>query len=151
MADLEEEDGIEKLLSKLKEREDYWNKTIDVIKGKLMCSVKDVIPVQAEAISLRQILTEQIKSMSYEIYKLIPKMHTCRKQIFEYYAGAKAPYITNASERNKLVEWDMALHDQRKNVLDEHINFLRETMRNVDNINYSIKNKITILQLTDME
>lgn len=147
----EEEDSIDKLISKLNERENFWNKTIDDLSKKLNCSAKDVVPLQAETISLYQQLNEQIKSMSYEIYKIMPKIKAFKKQRFEYYAGAMAPYANNATERMRLIEWDLAKFDQRKDILDSHVDYLRMTLKDVDNMNYAIKNKIAIYQLIDME
>lgn len=146
-----EEESMDKLKSKLKESEDYWNKTLESLSARLNCSAKDVIPLQAETISLRQQLSENIKNMSYELFKLMPKIKAFKKQRFEYYAGAMAPYATNSSERTKLVEWDLAVLDHQKDILDGHIEFLRETLRDIDNVNFSIKNKIALYQLTDLE
>jgi len=153
MAEIEEEskDGIDKLLNKLKDSEDFWNSSIEQLSKKLNCSVKDVVVLQAEVISIRQQLTEQIKTMSYQLFKLMPKIKMYKKQRFEYYAGAMAPYATNSSERTKLIEWDIASLDNKKDNLDVHIEFLRDTLKNVDNLNYAIKNKISLYQLTDIE
>lgn len=146
----QEEEGIDKLISKLNESEDYWNKTNKTLSSRLNCSVKDIVPLQAEIISIRQELTETIKSMSYQLYKLIPKIKTFKKQRFEYYMG-QAPYATNSSERMKLIEWDLANLEHRKDILDIHINFLNETLKDLDNMNFAIKNKIALYQLTDLE
>lgn len=152
MSDQEETvEGINRLISKLKDSEDYWNKTIDDLQERLNCSVKNIVPLQADVISLRQQLVENIKNMSYELYKLMPKIKAYRKQRFEYYIGALSPYPTNSSERTKLVEWELALYDQQKDVLDSHIDFLRESLKNMDNLNFAIKNKITLYQLTEIE
>jgi len=144
-------EGIDRLISKLKDSEDYWNKTIDDLQARLNCSAKNVIPLQADVISLRQHLVENVKNMSYQLYKLMPKIKAYRKQRFEYYIGALAPYSTNASERTKLVEWELALYDQQKDVLDSHIDFLRESLKDMDNLNFAIKNKIALYQLTELE
>lgn len=147
----QEEDGIDKLIIKLREREDYWNKTIDELSKKSSCSAKDVIPLQAEAISLYQQLNEQIKNMIYELAKLMPKIKALKKQRFEYYVGALAPYPNNATERMRLVEWDVAKLEQRKDILDGHIEFLRTSLKDVDNVNWIVKNKIALYQMTDLE
>lgn len=144
-------EGIDKLLSKLRDSEDYWKNTIEKLSDKLVCSAKEVVSLQAETISVRQELSEQIKSMSYHLYKLMPKIKMFRKQRFEYYAGAQSPYATNSSERTKLIEWDLAVLDQKKDYLDIHIDYLRESLKNIDNINYAIKNKISLYQLTEIE
>jgi len=145
------EEGIDKLISKLKEREDYWNATIEELSKKLNCSAKDVVPIQAETISLYQRLNEQIKSMVYEMAKIMPTIKAAKKQRFEYYAGALAPYPNNATERMRLIEWDVAKLDQRKDILDGHIEFLRISLKDVDNMNYAVKNKIALYQLADLE
>ena len=145
------EEGIDKLISKLKEREDYWNATIESLSKRLNCSAKEVVPIQAETISLYQRLNEQIKSMVYELAKIMPTIKISKKQRFEYYAGALAPYPNNATERMRLIEWDVAKLDQRKDILDGHIEFLRIALKDVDNMNYAVKNKIALYQLTDLE
>jgi hypothetical protein len=151
MAEIEEEVVAEKLIAKLGESEKYWNSTIEGLTKKMSCSAKEVVPLQAEIISLRQQVSEQIKNMSYQIYKMMPKIKSFKKQRFEYYVGTQAPYITNASERMKIIEWDLADHDYKKDILDNHVEFLRETLKNMDNLNFAIKNKIILYQLTDLE
>lgn len=146
-----DDDSVEKLMDKLKHSEDYWNETIKSLANRLNCSAKDVVPLQADSISIRQQLNEQIKQMSYTLYKLMPRIKTFKKQRFEYYAGAQAPYATNATERTKLVEWDLAIHDHKKDILDTHIEFLRESMKVMDVIGYAIKNKVALYQMTDLE
>jgi hypothetical protein len=147
MAEIEEED---KLTTKLDDTEKFWNTTIEKLADKLNCSAKDVVPLQAEVISVRQQLSENIKNMSYEIFKVVSKIKVLKKQNFEWYS-TKYPISVNASEKAKLVEWDLHKADHRKDILDNHIEFLRETLRNIDNLNYAIKNKITLYQMTDLE
>lgn len=144
------EENVDKLIAKLKESEDYWMKTIEKLTVKLNCSAKDVIPLQAEAISLRQQVAENIKDMSYELFKLVSKIKVARKQLFEFYSTTYS-LPTNATEKAKLIEWDLHKQDQQKNNLDNHIEFLRECLKDMDNINFAIKNKISLYQLTDLE
>lgn len=147
----EEEEGIDKLIDKLNKREDFWNKTLDELSKRSSCTAKEVIPLQAEAISLYQQLNEQIKNMVYELAKLMPKIKALKKQRFEYYAGAQAPYPNNATERMRLIEWDVAKLEQQKDVLDGHIDFLRLALKDVDNVNWVVKNKIALYQMADLE
>lgn len=147
----EKEEEIDKLIAKFKEREDYWTKTIDEISGKLNCSAKDVIPLQAETISLYQRLNEEIKDRAYSLAKMMPGIKAYKKQRFEYYASNQAPYPNNATERMRLIEWDLAKQDQKKDVIDAHIEFLRIALKDIDNMNYAVKNKIALYQMTDLE
>ena len=145
------DEEVDKLIATLKKMEDYWDKTVDDLSKKLDCSAKEVIPVQAEVISVYQRVSENIKNMVYQLAKLMPKIKALKKQRFEYYAGALAPYPNNASERNKLIEWDVALYDRKKDILDGHIDHLRNTLKNVDNMNFTIKNKIELYKMTGLE
>lgn len=141
---------IEKMMALLADRESFWNKTIIELSQKLNCSAKDVISLQSQIISVRQELTEEVKKMSYEVFKFLPKIKLIKKQRYEFY-HTTYKIITNASEKMKLIEWDIAKYDHKKDVLDGHIEFLRDSLKNVDNLNYAVKNKIILYQLTDLE
>ena len=140
----------EELKKQLIETEKYWNKTIDIVSQKLLKPVQEVIQLQAEVLSLRQILSEEIKDISYQIYKFKQKMKEYEKERLEYYLlGYQVK--TSGGEKAKLIESDLALYQYRLDLFDVHVNFLRETQKNIDYVNYGIKNKITLLELTDME
>ena len=125
---------IEKMMTLLSDREAFWNQTIIELSKQLNCSAKDVIPLQAQVISIRQQLTEEIKKISYEIFKFLPKIKLIKKQRYEYY-HTQYKIITNASEKMKLIEWDIANYDHKKDILDGHIEFLRDSLKNIDNLN----------------
>jgi len=145
-----EELDVKDLPKILEDREKYWNSTINELSKKLNCSAKDVTPLQAEVISSRQELVEEIKSVSYELYKYMPKIKALKKQRFEFY-HTKYPIATNGSEKMKLIEWDLANYEHKKDIFDVHIEFLRESMKDIDNMGYAIKNKVLLYQLTDLE
>ena len=138
------------LRKQLEETEKYWNQTIEDISKRLTKPVKDMIQLQSESISIRQILTEQIKSMSYELFKFKQKVKVFEKDRLEYYL-INYQVKTNSGEKTKLIESDLSAYQYRIDIFDVHVNFLRETVKNIDQVNYSIKNKIELLSLTDME
>lgn len=140
----------EELKNSLSETESYWNETIENLSKKLLKPVQEIIEVQSEVISLRQILTEEIKGISYEIYKFKQKMKVYEKERLEFYLlGYVAK--TSGGEKAKLIESDLSLYQHRLDIFDVHVNFLRESQRDVDNLNFAIKNKITLYQLADLE
>jgi len=144
------ENQNEELKKELNEREKYWNETIENISKKLVKPIQEMIQLQAEVISIRQILTEEIKSISYQIYKFKQKMKVYEKERLEFYLlGYVAK--TSGGEKAKLIESDLSLYQYRLDIFDVHANFLRETQKDVDNVNFAIKNKITLFQLTEME
>lgn len=130
--------------------ERFWNDSIDSLSKRLIEPVQKSTQLSAETISIRQILTEQIKSMSYNIFKFRQKVKVFEKERLEFYL-LSYPAKTNSGEKYKMIEADLAAYQYRIDIFDVHVNFLRETVKNIDQINYSIKNKITLLQLTDME
>ena len=138
------------LRKQLEETENYWNNSINSIANRLTKPVKEMVDLQAEVISIRQILTEQIKSMSYNLFKFRQKVKVFEKERLEFYI-LQYPGKTNFGEKAKLIEGDLAAYQYRIDIFDIHVNFLRETVKNVDQISYAVKNKITLLQLTDME
>jgi hypothetical protein len=138
------------LRKQLEESENYWNESVKSLARRLIDPVKESTQLSAETISMRQIITEQIKSMSYNVFKFRQKVKVFERDRLEFYL-VKYPAKTNSGEKSKMIEGDLSAYQYRVDIFDVHINFLRETLKNIDQINYSIKNKITILQLTDME
>jgi hypothetical protein len=138
------------LRKQLEESEKYWNESVEILAKKLLKPVQETVQLQAEVISMRQILTEQIKDISYRTWKFKQKVKVFEKERLEFYLiGYQIK--TNSGEKAKLIEADLSLYQYRLDIFDIHINFLRETQKNVDNINFAIKNKITLFELTEME
>lgn len=106
-------------------------------------NLKDIVEVQAEAISHRQTILEEIKLNSVRIHRLVQKMKVLTKQRFEFYATSYQ-VKTSGTEKLKLIEADLSEHQELISELDEHVNFLRDTSKNLDSINFSIKNRIEI-------
>ena len=50
-----------------------------------------------------------------------------------------------------MIESDLSYYDQRKDIYDNHIDFLKESLKNIDQINYGIKNKISLYELTGLD
>ena len=50
-------------------------------------------------------------------------------------------------EKLRLIEADLSEHQCFINELDEHVNFLRDTSKNLESINYSVKAKIELANI----
>lgn len=126
-----------------------WTATVKVLTEKIKgADVRYVVDIQAEAISQRQSVIEEIKTYSVKIYKLVQKMKVLEKLKFEYYT-TKYSVKTNSSEKTRLINADLSEHQVFINELDEHVNFLRETAKHLDSINYSAKNKIELSNILE--
>jgi len=140
----------QKLLDELLKREGYWNNTLSKLTKDLTCSAKEIVQLQSESLSQKQILTDEIKYMSYELFKFKPILKKQRKLKTEFYL-TKYPIKTQGKDKLYLIEHDLSLYDQRIDIYDTHLDFLRDCSENFKQINYAIKNKISLYELLNLE
>lgn len=141
--------SLEDLKKELLGREQLCNNTIIKLSSKLKDDVKDIIDLQAEVISYRQLMIEDIKQIAYKVYKDLPKIKELRKKTFEFYT-LSYNIKTNGTEKAKLMEADLAYYDYKIDIYNTHMEFLKETVKNLDNLNYAIKNKIELVNYLGM-
>jgi len=147
MSETEEKDSRkEEISKKMIESTKQWKAIINALTSRLRGDIKDVIDIQAEAISYRQTVIEEVKIYSVKIYKSVQKLKVLTKQRFEFYATSYQ-VKTSGTEKLKLIEADLSEYQLFINELDEHVNFLRDTSKNLDQINYTVKNKIELANI----
>jgi len=120
-----------------------WTVIVDKLTLTLKSDVKYAVEVQADAISYRQHVTDEINIYAVKIHKLMQKMKVLHKQKFEFYSTSYQ-VKTNGTEKLRLIEADLSEQQLLVDELDEHVNNLRETSKHLDNISYAIKNKIEL-------
>lgn len=128
----------------------FWNGEISKLSKQINCELKESINVNAEAISNRQILIDERTQYYFKLYKHIPSLKVLKKQYFEWYSTQYAIKI-NGTEKNKLIEADMAYYDAKIDYLQNYINFLTDSVKTVDHIIYSMKNKIDLYNATGLD
>lgn len=135
------------ITKKMNESVLYWraiiNKLTDRVKDMSLNGIKEVPVIQAEAISYRQMVGEEVRTYSIKVHKLVQRQKALTKDRFEFYATSYQ-VKTNGTEKLKLIESDLAEIQEFINELDEHVNFLRDTSKNLESINYSAKGKIEL-------
>lgn len=127
-----------------------WNNTINSLRNGLYDEVHKMIDLEAEVISQIQIASEEITSISLKIAKNSSKIKKMEKERFEFYC-IQYKIKTNATEKFRLMEADLSSHMHKINIFEIYVEFLRESKKNLDNIKWSIKNKIELykqLQIT---
>jgi len=134
----------------LLEKQKRWSDVIEKLSGKITCELKKSIDLSAEATSYRQMLNEEKTQYYYKMYRDLPKLKKLRKTYFEYYSG-KYPYKTNASEKTKLIDADVAYQEAKMDYLQNYINYIQESIKTVDHILWSVKNKIELYNYTGLE
>ena len=68
------------------------------------------------------------------------------KKRFEFYATSYQ-VKTSGTEKLRLIEADLSEYQLFINELDEHVNLLRDTSKNLEAINYSAKSKIELYNM----
>lgn len=105
-----------------------------------------IVDVQADAISYRQQVIEEISIYAVKISKLMQKLKIKEKERFEFYATSYQ-VKTSGTEKGRLINADLSIMQSFVDEYDQHVNFLRETSKNLDSINYAVKNKIELANI----
>jgi hypothetical protein len=133
---------VDDIQEKINRAQKLWSQvvkdlTIKVINEKL----QHLSDVQAEAISNRQLVVDEIAIYSAKIWREKQKIKKLEKSRFEFYATSYA-IKTSGAEKLRLINADLSDRQLVVDLYDEHINHLRETAKNMEAINYNVKNKI---------
>jgi len=141
---------VEKFESQFKLLRQNWNEIIFKLSDSLRGDLKNIIDLQAEVSSYRQQLCDDISRFTYMLYKENSTYKEKWKERHIYYTTKYQVKITD-SARKEYVEVDLDIYDKKMKCIDEHVKFLVESRKTVDNISYFIKNKITIFEITSIE
>lgn len=141
---IKETDSRKEISKKILESKKRWNAVINNLTHRLKNdNIQDIYNVQAESINYRQEVVDEVHIYAIKIHKLVYKMKTLSKSKFEFYATSY-PVKTSGSEKLKLIDYDMGEYQQFINELDDFVNFLRDTSKNLEAINYSVKGRVEL-------
>ena len=146
MSESEETDSRKEISKKMIESKKVWKATIKNLTEKLKGDVRFATDIQAEAISQRQNVIDEVNTYAVKILKLVQKMKVLTKQKFEFYATSYQ-VKTSGTEKLRLIEADLSEYQLFIDELDEYVNFLRDTSKNLEAINYSVKGKIELANI----
>ena len=146
MSDTQENEYRKKISKEIIDSRKQWKAIVTNLSLRLKGDFKDVIDIQAEAISHRQSVVEEVNIYTVRISKLMKKMKILNKERFEFYATSYQ-VKTNGTEKLALINADLSDYQTFIDELDEHVNFLRETSKNLADVNYGVKNKIELANI----
>lgn len=127
-----------------------WNKNVEPLFKVLSTDLsnpsnsKVILEAQSFALSFRQQINEQINFFLNKRSKETTKIKKIRQDKFVFYAtgfGVK----TNLGEKGILIDAHLAENDRCLELIESYIEFLRDTVRNLESLSYSIKNMIELL------
>lgn len=134
---------LEKLEDELKISENNWNEIVNKLSGKINGELKHSVDLCAEAIAYRQMLVDDKTKYFFKMYRDMPKLKKLMKSHFEWYS-TKYPIKINSTEKTRLIESEVAYHDCKMDYLQNHINFLADSLKTIDHVIYSFKTKVDL-------
>jgi len=104
-----------------------------------------VIDAQAKVLTLRQKCNEQVSKFSQKLSKIKSENSELSQQKFLFYStgfGLK----TSLGEKKLLIDGHLRENKRTSNLIETHINFLRETLETLQSWGYSIKNVLQLIE-----
>ncbi len=129
-------------------KREEWSKMIqplfDVLKFEITTKTsQQILDTQALCLSYRQSLTEQISIFLDKRSKQDVKLKRIKQDKFIWYAtsfGVK----TNMGEKTLLIEAHVSEETRNVELIENYIEFLRQTNKNLESLQFTIKNIIEL-------
>jgi len=140
----------DKLEEFFNDKRSEWNKNVEPLFKVLSIDLsnpsnsKQLLDAQSIALSFRQQINEQINFFLNKRSKETTKIKKLRQDKFIFYAtgfGIK----TNLGEKGILIDGHLAENDRSMELIESYIEFLRDTVRNLESFGFSIKNMIELM------
>lgn len=125
-----------------------WNATIEPLYSILKFEInsetsKKIMETQALCLSYRQMITEQISVFLDKRSKQEVKLKRIKQDKFIWYAtgfGIK----TNMGEKTLLIEAHVAEEQRNIELIENYIEYLRQSNKNLESLQFTIKNIIDL-------
>jgi len=130
-------------------KREAWNKNMDPLYISLrenftIDNSQKIIEIQSLALSYRQVINEEISLFLNKRTKEEVKMKKLKQDKFVFYAtgfGLK----TNLGEKALLIDAHIAENERNLQLIDVHVDFLRNSSKNLETLGYTIKNIIELM------
>lgn len=140
--------NVDDVQEKINRSQKMWSQMVKDLTSKITnVKLQLIADIQAEAISNRQICVEEIGIYTAKIWREQHKIKKLEKSRFEFYATSYQ-VKTSGPEKLRLINADLADRQLIVDLYDAQVNYLRETAKNLEAINYNVKNKIEALNIT---
>lgn len=140
----------DKLEEFFNDKRSEWNKNIEPLFQSLKIDLsvpsnsKQLLDSQAIALTFRQQINEQINFFLNKRSKESTKVKRLKQDKFIFYAtgfGIK----TNLGEKGILIDGHLAENERSIELIESYIEFLRDSIRNLETFGFSIKNMIELM------
>ena len=130
----------EKILNSFKEKKNNWNDTILYLCEEY--KKPNNVNLNAELLSYRQMLTDEICSLTFVNFDSEKSIIMGKKDKHLKYNN-----VSSWNERDSFINADLVVLIERNTMFKTYIEFLKETVKNIDSLLNSLKNKLYINNL----
>lgn len=135
------------LEQQLETEKQRWDHDINIVASQLKGDVKKLYEIDADVTSYRQILISETRKYSMIIHKENRTLKALVKSRFEWYSTKYQINIKSSGDKMKLIESDVADIQYKIDILDSHIDYLRNSSENLKQMGYVVKNRLELLNI----
>jgi FtsZ-binding cell division protein ZapB len=128
----------------LKTQRSQWVEKVEPLVNTIKEGIEEMYEMQATALSYRHIIGDEINFYTTKLSKAIAEQKRIRKDKLINYT-LKFQVKLNTSEKNVCIDADTSEMERYIELLQMHIEFLRESVKTLDNLQFAVKNKIALL------
>jgi hypothetical protein len=145
-----EKDKNDKLEELFNDKRVEWNKLVEPLFKVLTVDLSNptnsgqIMEVQSLALSYRQQINENINFFLNKRSKETVRIKKIRQDKLVFYAIG-FPVKTNGGQQSTLIDAHLGENDRCIELIESYIEYLRDTVKNLESISYAIKNKIELM------
>jgi hypothetical protein len=143
--DVESEDSSKRSISEEFEEERMkWKDKVIEMANKVN-KLDQVAGLQVDLYSSRQIIIERISKL-YQYLALYNSVYKSKKKDLFIKYTVDSDIKLGQGEKIIMVEGDLADLQKKLNLIEHHIDYYKETVKNIDSMLYGVRNKLQIEQ-----
>jgi len=135
---------LEELQSNITKRQEEHSEDIKKYSNQLNDDISKIVELEAYVLSKRQTILFEIGQYGFRILTDQKHIDKKTKERFEYYS-TQYNLKTNSTEKNILINSDLCDFIQKLKMYENHVGYLRECVKTLDQMMWAIKYKIEIL------
>ena len=145
-----EKDKNDKLEELFNDKRLEWNKIVEPLFKVLTVDLSnpsksgEIMNAQSLALSYRQQINENINFFLNKRSKETVRIKKLRQEKLIFYATG-FPVKTNGGQQATLIDAHIGENDRCIELIESYIEYLRDTIKNLESFSYAIKNKIELI------
>ena len=145
------DENTKKIEKELEEKSKEWNTRYQEVCKNIKGNIHKIPEIQSDILSYMQMVTDEIRSNTLALKKLNTQLKKIKKQKFEFYSTTYQINIKNDNTKKSLTEYDLAKIQYRFDLIETHIDYLSQTLQNLDSLKFSVKNRLELLNILGLD